>query len=91
MILGDVGEDLPVEDDAFRLQSRDEAGVCHTKWSDSGVDASLPLRAGVSFLVSSVGESVSSGVADSDFSLALFGRAAEAVAFDGLQDIFSPL
>ena len=91
MIFGDIGEDLAIESDIFRFESGDESGVCHAERSDSGIDACLPESAGVSLLVLAVSESVGAGVLDGDFSFALFGRAAEAIAFDGFQNIFSPL
>ena len=91
MIFGDIGEDLAIESDIFRFESGDESGVCHAERSDSGIDACLPESAGVGFLVFAVSESVGASMLDSNFSFALFGRAAEAIAFDGFQNIFSPL
>lgn len=88
-MLGKVGKDFSIQSDITFLQKRDELGVGKTLGFEERRHAHVPKAAEVAFLVSPVGEGVGAGVEDGLIGLALLGRAAEAVAFDLPEDVFS--
>lgn len=89
MLLGEVGENLAVEGDLRFLEGINKLGVRSPKFFEGSAHAYVPEAAKVSFLVSSMGERVSTGMKDSFVCLALLSSAAMSIAFNFAEDISS--
>lgn len=78
-MLGEIGEDFPIESDVALLEHWDEFGVGETVLLEKRGHLHVPEAAEVALLIFPVSEGVSSSVEDGFVGLTFLGRAAEAV------------